>query len=138
MQHRREEIVATLHPAMLSPRRGYVGTLIIVGLFVVLGSLGIYEASIHHGTAPTAVSFEVNITNGSMSHSPLHVREGDQVVLSLTADRNDTLDLKGYNLRWTLANGIAAAITFVANKAGRFDFVYDSNGKKVGELDVDG
>jgi hypothetical protein len=136
--YRRDRIVAALHPAILSPRRGWVGTAIILGLFAVFGGIGIYEASIHHGTAPTAVSFEVNITNGAMTHSPLTVREGDQVVLSVTADRNDTLVLKGYNLRWTLANGVAAAITFVANSAGKYDFVLDSNGKKVGELDVSG
>ena len=136
--YRRDRVVAALHPGILSPRRGLVGTLIISSLFVVGAALGLYYASIHHGTAPTAVSFEVSITSGSMSHSPLHVREGDQVVLSVTADRGDTLVLKGYNLRWSLAKGVASAITFVAHTAGHFDFVLDSNGKKVGELDVSG
>ena len=129
-------MAAALHPGFLSPRRGWVGTAIIVGVFVGGAALGLYYASLHNGTAPTAVSFAVNVSGAHMSQSPLRVREGDQVVLSIAADKAETLVLSGYNQRFTLTPGVPVAATFVASRIGNFDFVLESSGTKVGELDV--
>jgi hypothetical protein len=133
-----ERMAAGLHPAVLSPRRGWIGTAIIVGIFVVGTSIGLYYARLHHGTAPTAVSFEVTVTDTAMSPSPLKVRDGDQVVLSIRTDRNRTIVLQGYNQTFNLNPGLPVSATFVAGKAGTFDFVVQSSGKKIGELDVSG
>jgi hypothetical protein len=113
-----------------------VGTAIIVGVFVAGAGLGLYYASLHHGIAPTAVSFEVTVANSHMSQSPLRVREGDQVVLSIAGDRNQTLLLRGYNQRFQLTAGVRVAATFVASQGGTFDFVLEGSGTKVGELVV--
>lgn len=129
-------MAAVLHPALLSPRRGWVGTGIIVGVFVVGAAIGLYYAGLHHGTAPTAVSFEVTVTDTAMSPSPLKVRDGDQVVLSISTNRSRTIVLQGYDQTFKLNPGLPVSATFVAAKAGRFDFVDQSSGKKIGELDV--
>lgn len=113
-----------------------MGTGIIVGLFVAGAALGLYYAGQHHGTAPTAVSFEVTVSDTGMSPSRLKVRDGDQVVLSLSTDRSKTIVLRGYNQTFSLNPGIPVSATFVAAKAGRFDFLDQSSGKKIGELDV--
>jgi hypothetical protein len=131
-----ERVAAGLHPAVLSPRRGWVGTGIIIGLFVLGAALGLYYAELHHGTAPTAVSFEVSVTDTGMSPSPLKVHDGDQVVLSISTDRSRTVTLSGYGQTFTLTPGIPVSATFVAGKSGTFDFVDRSSGKKIGELDV--
>lgn len=125
-----------LHPALLSPRRGWVGTGIIAGVFVVGAAIGLYYAGLHHGIAPTAVSFEVTVTDAAMSPSPLNVRDGDQVVLSISSNRSRTIVLQGYDQTFKLNPGLPVSATFVAAKAGRFDFVDQSSGKKIGELDV--
>ena len=129
-------MAAVLHPALLSPRRGWVGTGIIAGVFVVGAAIGLYYAGLHHGTAPTAVSFEVTVTDTAMSPSPLNVRDGDQVVLSISSNRSRTIVLQGYDQTFKLNPGLPVSATFVAAKAGRFDFVDQSSGKKIGELDV--
>lgn len=129
-------MAAGLHPAVLSPRRGWVGTGIIIGLFIVGAVLGLYYAGLHHGTAPTAVSFEVTVSDSGMSPGALRVRDGDQVVLSISTDRSRTIVLAGYNQTFSLTSGIPVSATFVAAKAGTFDFVDQSSGKKIGKLVV--
>lgn len=125
-----------LHPAILSPRRGWIGTAIIAGIFVLGAALGLYFASLHHGTAPTAVSFEVSVSDSGMSPGKLKVRDGDQVVMSISSDRSRTVVLRGYNQTFNLNGGLPVSATFVASKAGTFDFVDQASGKKIGELDV--
>lgn len=133
---RNERIAAGLHPAILSPRRGWVGTGIIAGIFVIGAAVGLYFAELHHGTAPTAVTFEVTVTDAGMSQTPLKVRNGDQVVLSISTDRSRTIVLRGYDQTFQLAPGIPVSATFVASRAGTFDFIDQTSGKKIGELDV--
>jgi hypothetical protein len=43
---RTERIAAALHPAILSPRRGWVGTGIIVGVFVVGAAIGLQPSQL--------------------------------------------------------------------------------------------
>ena len=113
-----------------------VGLVLIVVLFVGAATLGLAVASRHHGLGPTAQTFAITVNGAQMSPSPLKVRDGDQVVLSITGDRNETIVLQGYQQRITLIRGVAVVASFVAAKAGSFDFVLEGSGKKVGELDV--
>jgi hypothetical protein len=109
---------------------------LMVGLFVIFATIGLYEAGLHHGTAPTAVSFEVQVQGDSMKPSTLPVREGDQVVLSVSSDRDQTLTIRGYNLTFTLTPAAPVSATFVATKAGSFDIILDRTHAKVGVLKV--
>jgi hypothetical protein len=109
---------------------------LMVALFAVFAAIGIYEAARHHGTAPTAVTFQVQVQGGAMKPKTLGVREGDQVVLSLTSDRDQTLSIPGYNLTFTLTPAAPVSATFVATKAGSFDIILDRTRAKVGVLKV--
>lgn len=71
-----------------------------------------------------------------MSPSQLKVRDGDQVILSVTGDRSETIVLQGYQQRITVIPGVAVVSSFIAVKAGTFNFVLESSGQKLGELDV--
>jgi hypothetical protein len=108
-----------------------------VGLFVGGAALGLAVASQHHGVGPTAKTFAVKVTGQQMSPYHLRVRDGDQVVLSVTGDRSETILLKSFQQRITVIPGVAVVATFVAARAGSFDFVLDGSGQKVGELDVE-
>jgi hypothetical protein len=136
--HLLERAAPSLHPGTLPGRRGLVGLLLIVGLFVGAAALGLAVASQHHGIGPTAQTFAVKVTGDQMSPSHLHVRDGDQVVLSITGDRGETIVLEGYQQRITLIPGVAVVASFVAAKAGSFNFVVDGSGKKLGVLEVTG
>lgn len=109
---------------------------LMVGLFVIFAGIGAYEAARHHGTAPTAVGFNVQVQGDAMKPSTLGVREGDQVVLSLSSDRDQTLSIPGYNLTFTLSPSTPVSATFVATKAGSFDIVLDRIKTKIGVLKV--
>lgn len=109
---------------------------LMVGLFAVFIAIGSYEAAIHHGTAPTAVTFSVQIQGDGMKPSTLAVREGDQVVLSLTSDRDQTVTIRGYDLTFTLTPTTPVSATFVATKAGSFDIILDRIKTKIGVLKV--
>jgi hypothetical protein len=109
---------------------------LMAGLFVIFAGIGLYEAGLHHGTAPTAVTFEVHVQGDGMKPATLKVREGDQVVLSLNSDRNQTLSIPGYNLTFTLTPSTPVSATFVATKAGSFDIVLDRIKTKIGVLKV--
>jgi len=62
----RRRIVPLLHPATLPARRGPVGVVLIVVLFVAAAALGLYVAGQHHGVGPTARSFEVSVAGGRL------------------------------------------------------------------------
>ncbi len=113
-----------------------MGLVLIVALFVGAAAMGLAVASGHHGVGPTAQTFAITVNGAQMSPSALKVRDGDQIVLSITGDRNETIVLQGYQQRITLIPGVAVVASFVAVKVGSFDFVLESSGKKVGELDV--
>src|SRR5258708_35292085 len=94
---------------------------LMAGVFVSFAGIGLYEAGLPHGTAPTAVTFEVHIQGDGMKPATLAVREGDQVVLSLNSDRDQTLSIPGYNLTFTLTPTTPVSATFGATKAGSCD-----------------
>ncbi len=131
-----ERLVPLLHPGKLPRRRGLVGIVLIVGLFVGAAALGIAVAGQHHGVGPTARTFAIQVSGTEMSPNRLSVRDGDQVVLSITGDRSETIVLQGYQQLIALIPGVAVVATFVAARAGSFNFVLDSSGQKIGQLDV--
>lgn len=131
-----ERLAPLLHPRILPAHRGLVGLVLIVVLFAGAAALGLVVASQHHGVGPTAQTFAVKVTGTQMSPDRLRVRDGDQVVLSVTGDRSETIVLQGYDQRITLIPGVAVVASFVAARAGSFNFVLDGSGKKIGELDV--
>lgn len=108
----------------------------MIALFIIFAAIGVYEAGLHHGTAPTAVTFNVQVQGDSMKPKTLGVREGDQVVLSLASDRDQTLSIPGYGLMYALTPAALVSATFVATKAGSFDIILDRSKAKIGVLRV--
>ncbi len=133
---RLDRLAPLFHPGTLPARRGLVGLILIVALFVGAAALGLAVASQHHGVGPTAQTFTVTVTDRQMSPNHMRVRDGDQVVLSVTGDRRETIVLEGYQQRITLIPGVAVVASFVAAKAGSFNFVVEGSGQKLGVLDV--
>lgn len=133
---RLDRLAPLFHPATLPRRGGLAGLFLIIVVFLGAAALGLAVASQHHGVGPTAQTFAVTVNGSEMTPSHLNVRDGDQVVLSITGDRSETIVLQGYEQRITLIPGVAVVASFVAAKAGSFAFVLEGSGKKIGELDV--
>jgi hypothetical protein len=132
----RRFVMPLFHPRSLPARRGTVGTVLIIALFVGAAVLGLAVASQHHGVGPSAKTFAVRVSGGHMSPDHLQVRDGDQVVLSITGDQSQTLVLQGYQQQFQLIPGVAVVGSFVAARAGTFNFILQGSGQAVGQLQV--
>ena len=113
-----------------------MGGISVLVLFVIFAGIGLYEAGQHHGRGPTAVSFDVKVQGNGMSPSTISVHQDDQVVLSLSSDRDQSISIPGYGLSFSLTSVAAVSATFVATKAGSFDIVLDRTSAKIGVLKV--
>jgi hypothetical protein len=122
-------------PAM-GLRRAVWGSVVVVALFAVFAGIGVYETGIHNGRGPTAATFEVTVRDDAMNPASLAVREGDQVVLSISSDRSETVSIRDYGLSFTLSPAFPVSATFIANLKGTHDIVLDRNGKRIGVLRV--
>lgn len=68
--------------------------------------------------------------------STLHVGEGEQVTLRITADSSDEFHLHGYDLMAKLSPEQEEILTFVAEKPGRFEFELERSHTELGALEV--
>lgn len=64
------------------------------------------------------------------------VKEGREVVITVTADVPDEVHLHGYDLSAKVAPGSPARIELTADIAGRFDIELEDLGQLVGVLEV--
>ena len=69
-----------------------------------------------------ARTIDVRVTGGHADGGVKVVRlvRDDEVVLRVTADKDDELHLHGYNLRAQVKPDVPAVLRFVATKTGRF------------------
>lgn len=66
--------------------------------------------------------FELSIRNGELSEDRrvVRVRQGDDVTLRWTTDKQLTIHLHGYDIEKSLAPGTPASMRFTARATGRF------------------
>ncbi len=66
---------------------------------------------------------ELIVKNATLVSGPsrIKVRQGDAVTLRVTSDQDDELHLHGYDLEAQLQPGVAANLSFIADRSGRFD-----------------
>ncbi len=131
----REEL-AVLHPARIPRNTGRIGLVLVAVLFILFAALGIYAAGLHKGTGISAQSVELTLKGGQLSPAEVSVPEGDQVVLSVRADRSATLRLEGYDLQIIVNPTVPVVVSFVATRTGTFNFVVEGSTSPAGKLTV--
>jgi hypothetical protein len=89
------------------------------------------------GAAPR-MEFAFTIAAGRLASGPslLQVRQGTEVTLRLRADRADELHLHGYDLQLAVEPEQIATLTFVADRAGRFELELHHAKLELGALEV--
>lgn len=82
--------------------------------------------------------FELMVKQGKLTAGSgvLSAREGDEVVLRITSDRDDELHLHGYDLELALKAGVPGELKFTANRSGRFDYELHKAHAELGALEV--
>ncbi len=79
--------------------------------------------------------FDLAVHDGKLGDSPptLKVTQGDDVMLSLTSDRDLELHLHGYSLTFKLAAGKPAVWRVAGPTSGRFPLAVHDHGGKHGQ-----
>jgi hypothetical protein len=74
------------------------------------------------GDVSPARQFEFRVENGRLAKGDrtIRVTQGDNIILSWTADRTTVVHLHGYDLERTIEPSAPAEMSFVARLTGRF------------------
>lgn len=87
---------------------------------------------------PQARVFDLVVEQGRLVSGPAVValRQGDQIVLSVSSDQDDELHLHGYDLSLSLKAGVPGSLRFTADKSGRFEYELHHAHMELGALEV--
>jgi hypothetical protein len=66
----------------------------------------------------------------------VHLRQGEEVQLQITSDRDDELHLHGYDLHQLVRANVPTTLTFTARHAGRFSLELHGSHLDLGTLEV--
>src|SRR5437773_318252 len=114
-----------------------------VGLIIVLALVlaALYAGFRHSGTSggtgpPQALTFRLAILENRVASGPtlLAARQGDAVTLIVTSDHAGEVHIHGYYQTAALEPGRDAALSFTADRAGRFDV--ELHGEHDGHVDI--
>lgn len=106
-----------------------VAVLLIVGLGVFIG--------LSAGGAHSLRAVDIEITGSVMHPESPSARQGDQVTMTITADRKEEIHLHGYDIKFEIpAPGGQATHTFSADRSGSFEFEIEDSGTRLGEFIV--
>jgi len=79
-------------------------------------------------------TFDLAITQGSMTPNEITVSEDDQVVFRITSDSPLAFHLHGYDLATEVAPGEPADLSFDATLTGRFEIENEQTQQELGAL----
>jgi len=126
-----------------------LGLLVLVGLFMLLkpeppapvaapaAAPAVAAAQAPPPPAPRRYDWQLLGGRLAAGQSVLAVTQGEQVQLSVTADRAGELHLHGYDLQAKLQPGVAVVLNFVADRSGRFELeLHGAHHEALGALEV--
>lgn len=94
-------------------------------------------------TTPAAAAvrqrvFELVVKDGKLISGPevLTAREGDQILIRVTSDRNDRLHLHGYDFEMQVKANETTDLAFKATRSGRFEYELHKAHVDLGALEV--
>ncbi len=95
---------------------------------------GTSSASTQEGTK----TFELVIKGKKLVSGPetIQVKEGDNVIIKITADEDEEFHLHGYDKSVDLQKDVPAELSFTANLTGRFAYELEKSKVKIGALEV--
>lgn len=119
-----------------------------IGLVIALFSYGplalAHDGEKHEGstapapTAPANIGIQITVENGWLSAGPdvVRVKQGEQVVLTITSNEADELHLHGYDITLPLVANTPATLSFTAKHAGRFGYELHHAHREIGAIEV--
>ncbi len=111
------------------------------GVYFITNDYQSEAASAAKGTesiATTTTEFTLKIQGRSIVEgaSTLSVKQGDTVVIHITADEAEEFHVHAYNNSVELEQNVETTLTFVANASGRFPFELEKSGTEIGAIEV--
>ena len=99
-----------------------------IGAFLVVRSIG-------GGGRPVTISLTVSGT--TMTPGDPSARQGDQVTMTVTADKAEEIHLHGYDIHFEVPSaGGSVTHTFTADKSGTFPMEIEQTSTEVGNFKV--
>lgn len=104
---------------------------------VANGAIAIKAAAPAAG-APLRQEFALRVADGRLASAPpaLQVLLGTEVTLRIQSDRADELHVHGYDLSLRFGAAEPLALTFRADRSGRFELELHESGLELGALEV--
>ncbi len=112
--------------------------IIIAGVVLLIGGFVFFMPK-NTDSAPKNEYATIIVKNKELSSGPsaIHVRQGDTVILKITADQPNEFHLHGYDEKIDLEAGTTATLSFTARLTGKFEYELEQSQLVLGYLQVD-
>jgi hypothetical protein len=109
---------------------------LVVAVIVVFAVVGAVLVFASQGPAPQRRTFQLQVTGSRMSPDQLQAYQGDTLVISVVADRDEEIHLHGYDKHFFATSGRPATLTFPGDRTGSFVLEIESTSTPLGTLQV--
>ena len=107
---------------------------VIVVAFLAIGGF-LIATSIGGGGNPVTIS--LTVSGSTMTPGDSSAKQGDQVTMTVTADKAEEIHLHGYDLQFQVPSaGGSVTHTFTADRTGTFPIEIEQTSTEVGNLKV--
>ena len=111
---------------------------IITLIVSIIGAAYYLSGQLTRTQEPRDINFELQIREKKIvtGTGVLKARVGDTVTITIVSDEADEFHVHGYDRSVDLVPGVPAALSFVADASGRFEFELEKSKTDLGALEV--
>ena len=110
---------------------------ILAVVVLILLAVGGYLISKSVGGGGRPVSIALSVSGSTLTPETPTAKQGDQVTMTLTADRAEEVHLHGYDIQFSVPTaGGSVTHTFTADKSGSFEIELEATTTHLGQFNV--
>ncbi len=113
-------------------RNGLIAIAVVVVVFALVGGFLLFRGQ----GGGQDVTINLDVRGGTMEPSAPSAHQGDNITLTLTADRKEEIHLHGYDIHFDLEPGKPVTKTFKADRTCGCEIEVESTSQHLGELTV--
>jgi hypothetical protein len=107
---------------------------VVIVAFLAIGGYLVFRAT---GGGGQAVTINLTVNGDQVTPANPTVKQGDQVTMTITADRKEEIHLHGYDIHFEVPSpGGSATHTFTADKSGSWPMEIEDTGTQLTQFTV--
>ena len=111
--------------------------LILAVVVIAFLAVGAYLVFRNIGGGGRAVPIDLTVNRSTMTPDTPTAKQGDQVTMTITADKKEEIHLHGYDIPFEVPSaGGKVTHTFTADKSGSFQIEIEDTGTPLGQFQV--